>query len=256
MSSSPSQSPRLVDERRGPEHVAIIMDGNGRWAQARGLPRFEGHRRGVEAVRRSVRSAIEFGIPYLTIYSFSQENWSRPPDEVAMLMGLLKRYIRNDLADLHRNDVKVRVIGQRAGLSADIAALLDEAETLTAANRGLTLIVAFNYGARQEIVEAARLLAREAASGRLDPEAIDADLFSARLDGRDIPDPDLIIRTSGEQRLSNFLLWQAAYAELVFLPIHWPDFDQAAFAAALEQFAARERRYGGTGSADPVKSAS
>ena len=256
MSSSPPQSSCLGAERRTPEHVAIIMDGNGRWAQARGLPRFEGHRRGVEAVRRSVRSAIDFGIPYLTIYSFSSENWSRPPEEVAMLMGLLKRYIRNDLADLHRNDVKVRVIGQREGLSADIAALLDEAETLTATNRRLTLIVAFNYGARQEIVEAARRLAREAASGRLDPEAIDAELFSARLGAGEIPDPDLIIRTSGEQRLSNFLLWQAAYAELVFLPIHWPDFDHAAFAAALEQFAARERRYGGAGAAAPVKSAS
>ncbi len=232
------------------------MDGNGRWAEARGLPRFEGHRRGVEAVRRSVRAAIEFGIRYLTIYSFSSENWSRPPDEVAMLMGLLKRYIRNDLADLHRNDVRVRVIGQRAGLAPDIAGLLDEAETLTAANRGLTLIVAFNYGARQEIVEAARRLARDAAAGRLDPEAIDADLFSARLDAAEIPDPDLIIRTSGEQRLSNFLLWQAAYAELVFLPIHWPDFDQAAFAAALDEFAARERRYGGASAAAAVKSAS
>ncbi len=256
MSSSPTEPSRRLANRRGAEHVAIIMDGNGRWAQARGLPRFEGHRRGVEAVRRSVRAAIEFGIPYLTIYSFSSENWSRPPDEVAMLMGLLKRYIRNDLADLHRSDVRVRVIGQRVGLAPDIAGLLDEAETLTASNRGLTLIVAFNYGARQEIVEAARRLAREAASGRLDPEAIDADLFSARLGAAEIPDPDLIIRTSGEQRLSNFLLWQAAYAELVFLPIHWPDFDQAAFAAALEEFAARERRYGGVSAAAAVKSAS
>jgi undecaprenyl diphosphate synthase len=256
MSSSPTEPSRLVADRRGAEHVAIIMDGNGRWAQARGLPRFEGHRRGVEAVRRSVRAAIEFGIPYLTIYSFSSENWSRPADEVAMLMGLLKRYIRNDLAELHRSDVRVRVIGQRAGLAPDIAGLLDEAETLTASNRGLTLIVAFNYGARQEIVEAARRLAREAASGQLDPEAIDSDLFSARLGAAEIPDPDLIIRTSGEQRLSNFLLWQAAYAELVFLPIHWPDFDQAAFAAALEEFAARERRYGGVSAAAAVKSAS
>ena len=203
-----------------------------------------------------MRAAIDFGIPYLTIYSFSSENWSRPPDEVAMLMGLLKRYIRNDLADLHRNDVRVRVIGQRVGLAPEIAGLLDEAETLTAANRGLTLIVAFNYGSRQEIVEAARRLAREAAAGQLDPDAIDSDLFSVRLGAAEIPDPDLIIRTSGEQRLSNFLLWQAAYAELVFLPIHWPDFDQAAFAAALDEFSARERRYGGVGAAAPVKSAS
>ena len=180
MSSSPIETPRFNAKRREPEHVAIIMDGNGRWAQARGLPRFEGHRRGVEAVRRTVRAAIDFGIPYLTIYSFSTENWSRPAEEVAMLMGLLKRFIRNDLADLHRNDVRVRVIGLRAGLPADIAALLDEAETLTAANRGLTLVVAFNYGARQEIVEAARALARQAAEGKLDPAAIDADLFAMR----------------------------------------------------------------------------
>jgi undecaprenyl diphosphate synthase len=253
---SPIETSRFKAGRREPEHVAIIMDGNGRWAQARGLPRFEGHRRGVEAVRRTVRSAIELGIPYLTIYGFSSENWSRPAEEVAMLMELLKRYIRNDLADLHRNDVKVRVIGLRAGLPADIAALLEEAETLTAANRGLTLVVAFNYGARQEIVEAARSLARQAAEGRLAPSAIDVALFARRLDAAGIPDPDLIIRTSGEQRLSNFLLWQAAYAELVFLPIHWPDFDHAAFQSALAQFAARERRYGGVGAPAPIKSAS
>jgi len=256
MSSQPTETAHLAALRRRPEHVAIIMDGNGRWAQARGLPRFEGHRRGVEAVRRCVRAAIDFNIRYLTIYSFSSENWSRPAEEVAMLMGLLKRYIRNDLADLHRSDVRVRVIGQRVGLPPDIAALLDEAETLTADNRGLTLIVAFNYGARQEIVEAARRLAREAAAGRLDPEGIDADLFAGRLDAAGIPDPDLIIRTSGEQRLSNFLLWQAAYAELVFLPIHWPDFDHASFACALEEYASRERRYGGSSAAAPVKSAS
>jgi undecaprenyl diphosphate synthase len=256
MSTPPIETSRFAADRREPEHVAIIMDGNGRWAQARGLPRFEGHRRGVEAVRRTVRSAIDFAIPYLTIYSFSSENWSRPAEEVAMLMGLLKRYIRNDLADLHRNDVRVRVIGLRAGLPADIAALLEEAETLTAANRGLTLVVAFNYGARQEIVEAARSLARQAAEGKLDPAAIDADLVATRLDTAGIPDPDLIIRTSGEQRLSNFLLWQAAYAELVFLPIHWPDFDHAAFAAALAQFAARERRYGGARAPAPVMSVS
>ena len=256
MPTSPTESSRSTASGRSPEHVAIIMDGNGRWAQARGLPRFEGHRRGVEAVRGAVRSAIEFGIPYLTIYSFSSENWSRPAEEVAMLMGLLKRYIRNDLAELHGADVRVRVIGQRAGLAPDIAALLDEAETLTRANHGLNLIVAFNYGARQEIVEAARSLAREAAQGRLDPARIDIDMLASRLGAPDVPDPDLIIRTSGEQRLSNFLLWQAAYAELVFLPIHWPDFDRAAFESALAQFAGRERRFGGAGGAAPVKSVS
>ncbi len=244
-------------KRLGVEHVAIIMDGNGRWAKARGLPRIEGHRRGVEAVRRAVRAAIEFGLPYLTIFSFSTENWNRPAEEVSMLMGLLQRFIRNDLAELHANDVRVRVIGRRAGLPSDIAALLIEAEELTKTNGGLTLVVAFNYGGRQEIVEAARRLASLAAVGMLDPASIDADALQARLDTADIPDPDLIIRTSGEQRLSNFLLWQAAYAEFVFLPIHWPDFDKAAFQSALDQFAARERRYGGAG-AEPehVKSAS
>ena len=256
MPTSPTESSRSTASGGAPEHVAIIMDGNGRWAQARGLPRFEGHRRGVEAVRSAVRSAIDLSIPYLTIYSFSSENWSRPAEEVAMLMGLLKRYIRNDLAELHGNGVRVRVIGQRAGLAPDIAALLDEAETLTRANRGLNLIVAFNYGARQEIVEAARSLAREAAQGRLDPGRIDVDMLASRLGAPDVPDPDLIIRTSGEQRLSNFLLWQAAYAELVFLPIHWPDFDRTAFESALAQFAARERRFGGAGGATPVKSVS
>jgi undecaprenyl diphosphate synthase len=238
-------------------HVAIIMDGNGRWAQARGLPRFEGHRRGVEALRKAVRAAIEFGVAYLTIYSFSTENWNRPPDEVSMLMGLLKRFIRNDLAELHANDVRVRVIGGRAGLPTDIAALLAEAEELTRANGGLTLVVAFNYGGRQEIVEAARNLARLAAAGALDPASIDARAFEAELDTAEIPDPDLIIRTSGEQRLSNFLLWQAAYAEFVFLPIHWPDFDKSAFQSALDEFSARERRYGGAGAQPaPIKSAS
>jgi undecaprenyl diphosphate synthase len=240
-----------------PTHVGIIMDGNGRWAQARGLPRFEGHRRGVEAVRRAVRSAIDLGVRYLTIYSFSSENWSRPASEVSDLMGLLKRFIRNDLADLHRNNVRVRIIGLRRNLSADIQALLKEAEDVTRRNTGLTLVVAFNYGARQEIAEAARKLALEAAAGRLDAAAIDAAALGAYLDTSDIPDPDLVIRTSGEQRLSNFLLWQAAYAELVFLPMHWPDFDHAAFLAALAQYASRERRFGGTAAAAAiVKSAS
>jgi undecaprenyl diphosphate synthase len=240
-----------------PTHVGIIMDGNGRWAKARGLPRIEGHRRGVEAVRRAVRSAAELGMRYLTIYSFSSENWSRPASEVSDLMGLLKRFIRNDLADLHRNNIKVRIIGLRHNLSADISTMLNEAEDLTRANTGMTLVVAFNYGARQEIVEAARKLALEVAAGRLDPAAIDEAALAARLDTSDIPDPDLVIRTSGEQRLSNFLLWQAAYAEFVFLPMHWPDFDHAAFESALAQFAARERRFGGTtASTAIVKSAS
>jgi len=251
------ESPYDDLEPRVPRHVGIIMDGNGRWAQARGLPRFEGHRRGVEAVRRAVRAAIDCGVAYLTIYSFSTENWSRPPEEVSILMGLLKRFIRNDLAELHANDVRVLVIGSRNRLPADIASLLIEAEELTQSNRGLTLIVAFNYGARQEIVEAARQLVADVASGKLDPRHIDESCFESRLATAGIPDPDLIIRTSGEQRLSNFLLWQAAYAEFVFLPIHWPDFDKAAFQSALDQFAQRDRRYGGAKTTvSAVKSAS
>src|SRR5271168_3973506 len=251
--SRSSLAPRTA---RRPAHVAIIMDGNGRWAQARGLPRFEGHRRGVEAVRRAVRSAIEHDVHFLTIYSFSSENWSRPPEEVAMLMGLLKRFIRNDLAELNANGVKVRIIGERDNLTPDIVALIDEAETLTSDNHGLTLTVAFNYGARQEIVEAARRLAIDVRDGRLDAQAIGQDELVDRLDPSGLPDPDLVIRTSGEMRLSNFLLWPSAYAELVFLPILWPDFDDAAFVSALEQYAARERRFGAVAEADVVLSAS
>lgn len=228
-----------------PAHVAIIMDGNGRWAAARGLPRFEGHRKGVEALRRTVRAAKEFGVQYLTVYSFSSENWSRPAEEVGFLMGLLKRFIRNDLADMHQNNVRVRILGSRKGLADDIAALLTEAEALTAGNTGLTLVVAFNYGSRQEIAEAAASLARDAAQGRIDPDAITPELFAGRLWTADIPDPDLVIRTSGEVRLSNFLLWQAAYAEFVFTPVLWPDFDAAALGAAIDSFHLRDRRFGG-----------
>jgi undecaprenyl diphosphate synthase len=253
---SPARSTAGPRSDQTPTHVAIIMDGNGRWAKARGLPRFEGHRRGVEAVRRAVRAAIDHDVRYLTVYSFSSENWRRPPEEVAMLMGLLKRFIRTDLEELNRNGVRVRIIGERDSLTPDIEALLIEAETLTRDNRGLTLTVAFNYGARQEIVSAARRLAADVRDGRLDPSEIGEDEFAARLDTADLPDPDLIIRTSGEMRLSNFLMWQAAYAELVFLPILWPDFDDAAFVAALEQYAARERRFGAVPKAPAVLSAS
>jgi undecaprenyl diphosphate synthase len=228
-----------------PAHVAIIMDGNGRWAAGRGLPRVEGHRRGVEAVRRAVRSAIDLGVRYLTIYSFSSENWRRPAAEVADLMGLLKLFVRRDLADLHGNNVRVRIIGERAGLSADIAGLLDEAEERTRSNTGLTLVVAFNYGGRQEILRAVRRLASDVAEGRLAPEAIDFDALSGALDTTGIPDPDLVIRTSGEQRLSNFLTWQTAYAEYVIVPEFWPDFDDDAFRAALDEYHRRDRRFGG-----------
>ncbi len=239
------------DEMRGalkavpPRHVAIIMDGNGRWAAARGLPRLEGHRRGVEAVRRTVRAVAALGIQYLTLYSFSTENWSRPAQEVSDLMGLLKRFIRNDLADLHRSNVRVKIIGRRDNLAPDIRSLLQEAEDLTQQNTRLTLVIAFNYGSRQEIADAARRLAIEVAAGRLDPKDIDIDSVTGALDTAGIPDPDLVIRTSGEKRLSNFLLWQSAYTEFVFLPIHWPEFDQASLEGALLEFAARDRRYGG-----------
>jgi undecaprenyl diphosphate synthase len=228
-----------------PHHVAIIMDGNGRWAAQRGLPRGEGHRRGVEALRRTVRAAGEMGIRVLTIFSFSAENWSRPPAEIRDLMGLLRRFIRHDLADLHRNKVCVRIIGERADLEPDIRRLLEEAEELTRGNTNLTLVVAFNYGARQEIARAARDMVADVLAGRLALDAITADHFARYLDAPDIPDPDLIIRTSGEQRLSNFLLWQAAYSELVFVPIYWPDFDRAALEGAIADYQRRERRFGG-----------
>ena len=228
-----------------PAHVAIIMDGNGRWAASRGLPRFEGHRRGVEALRRTVRSAIDLGIRYLTVYSFSSENWRRPAQEVSDLMGLLKRFIRNDLADLHRNQVRVRIAGTRDGLSDEIKALLSEAESLTRDNAGLTLVVAFNYGSRQEIAEAAAALARDVAAGAIDASAITPEALAARLYTHGVPDPDLVIRTSGEVRLSNFLLWQAAYSEFVFTPVLWPDFDRAALESAIAEFHARDRRFGG-----------
>ncbi len=228
-----------------PAHVAIIMDGNGRWAKARGLPRLAGHRAGVEALRNTVRAAPELGISYLTVYAFSSENWSRPKSEVSDFMGLLKIFIRRDLADLHRSGVRVRIIGDREGLQPDIRALLEEAETLTVANQALTLVIAFNYGGRDEIARAARRLALAVRRGDLDPEAITAERFAAALDTAGIPDPELVIRTSGELRLSNFLLWQAAYSELVFLPCFWPDFSHEHFVEALRVFAGRERRFGG-----------
>jgi undecaprenyl diphosphate synthase len=228
-----------------PAHVAIIMDGNGRWAAHRGLPRVEGHRRGAEAIRRAVRSAADLGIPYLTLYSFSSENWRRPEQEVAELMGLLKHFVRNDLAELHANNVRVRIIGDREGLKPDIRALLEESEGLTALNHGITLIIAFNYGGRQEIVRAVRALAERVKAGTLDPNAIDMDLFEGLLDTQGIPDPDLVIRTSGEQRISNFLTWQTAYSEFVFLPGFWPDFDDAMLKSALDEYRRRDRRFGG-----------
>jgi undecaprenyl diphosphate synthase len=232
-----------------PQHIAIIMDGNGRWAAARGLPRVEGHRRGVDAVRRAVKAAGELGVRYLTVYSFSSENWSRPKSEILDLMNLMRRFVREDLADLHKANVRVRIIGERRALEADIRALIDECENLTRSNTALTLVVAFNYGSRQEIAASVQRLAEEVAAGRLKPQDITPDLIGQGLDTSDIPDPDLVIRTSGEQRLSNFLLWQAAYAEFVFLPMHWPDFNREALETALAEYRGRERRFGGLESA-------
>ena len=228
-----------------PRHIGIIMDGNGRWAAKHALPRSEGHRRGVEALRRAVRAAIELGIGTLTVYSFSMENWSRPADEVGMLMALLRRFIRNDLADLHNNNVRIRVIGTRDGLPSDIAPLLLEAEETTRRNDGLTLVVAFNYGGRQEIAAAARAIALDVAAGHLRASDVGEKDIEQRLSTFGLPDPDLVIRTSGEQRISNFLLWQGAYAEFVFLPVLWPDFDRASMEEAIAIYETRERRFGG-----------
>ena len=236
-----------------PRHVAIIMDGNGRWARSRGLPRAEGHRRGVQSIRDVVGHAKAIGLEWLTVFGFSSENWSRPADEVSELMGLLKLFIRRDLAELTRGDVRVRVIGGRDNLSGDIAALLIEAEEKTAGNTGLNLVIAFNYGSRDEIARATKAIAREVAAGRLGADEITVDLVAARLDTAGMPDPDLIIRTSGEQRLSNFLLWQAAYAEFVFVPDYWPDFDGAAFDRAIAEYLGRERRFGGLPQKDETR---
>lgn len=229
---------------RVPVHVAIIMDGNGRWARARGLPRTIGHERGVEALRKTVSAAHELGIRYLTVFSFSTENWSRPAEEVHGLFGLLRAFVRRDLERLHRDGVRIRVVGQREGLPADILDLIDRAEMLTVDNKAFNLTIAFNYGGRAEIVEAARRLARAAAAGEIAPEAIDEAMFAGALDTAGLPELDLLIRTSGESRISNFLLWQIAYAELVFVPTLWPDFARAELEAALAAFGGRERRFG------------
>jgi len=227
-----------------PLHVAIIMDGNGRWATARGLPRTAGHRQGAEAVRRTVRGAGELGIRYLTLFGFSSENWKRPPSEVSDLMGLLRLYLRHEIAELARNGARLRVIGERSGLARDIVELIEHAERLTASNTKIDLNIALNYGSRDEIVRAARSLAEAALRGEIKPDDIDETRFARALMTDGIPDPDLLIRTSGEQRISNFLLWQSAYAELMFTDVLWPDFGKAHLEAAIAEYAKRERRYG------------
>ena len=227
-----------------PHHVAIIMDGNGRWARKRHLPRQAGHVQGVSAVREIVRAASDIGLGNLTLFAFSSENWKRPATEVGALMGLFRAYFRSDLDELVARGVRVRIIGSRSRVARDIGQMIEDAEGRTAGNKGLNLTFAFDYGGQEEIVSAARELARAAAAGRLDPETITPELFAARLFTATLPEPDLVIRTSGEHRLSNFLLWQSAYAELVFVDTLWPDFSRAEFLATLETFAQRERRFG------------
>lgn len=228
-----------------PRHVAIIMDGNGRWAAARHLPRAMGHRAGVEAVRTVTRAARALGIEALTLYAFSSENWRRPADEVSGLMKLLKLFIRNDLAELVRENVRLRVLGDYRRFPADVVALIDDALERTAPNTGPILAIALNYGAQAELVRAAQTLAARAAAGAIDPASIDEAAIERQLETHDLPPLDLMIRTSGEQRLSNFLLWQAAYAELLFVDTLWPDFGADDLAAAVDAFGQRQRRYGG-----------
>jgi undecaprenyl diphosphate synthase len=229
-----------------PRHLAIIMDGNGRWARARGLPRTAGHRQGAEALREAVQGAAEHGIQHLTVFGFSAENWKRPAAEIDDLMGLLRRYLRAEIDELHRNGVRMRMIGDRTRLSDDIVDLIASGERQTAGNTRLTLTVAINYGGRQEIVGAAQRLAERAAAGEIDPAAIDETVFADELAAPDVPDPDVVLRTSGEKRLSNFLLWQCGYSELMFLDKLWPDFTRDDVARIIDDFRQRDRRYGAT----------
>jgi undecaprenyl diphosphate synthase len=230
-----------------PRHVAIIMDGNGRWAQQRGLPRIAGHKAGAEAVRRTIQAAADHGVEALTIYAFSSENWRRSAEEIADLTGLMRFYLERELATLEREGVRLKLIGDYSAFGPDLMKRLERAVERTAENSRLTLVIALNYGSRGELAAAARTLAGKAATGEIKPEDIDEQAIEAELQTQDLPQLDLLIRTSGELRLSNFLLWQAAYAELLFLDTLWPDFDEEAFAAALDKFAARERRFGGRG---------
>ncbi len=239
-----ASQPNPSDLRVVPRHVAIIMDGNGRWAKLRGNPRTMGHRSGVEAVRRTVEAAAEIGIKYLTLYGFSTENWKRPESEVSDLMGLLRLFIKRELATLHKNGVRIRIIGDRTRFDDDIRVLLANAEERTQGNTRLNLTIALSYGARAEITDAVRLIAQKVAAGEIRPDAIDENMVEAHLATVGMPDPDLLIRTSGEQRISNFLLWQSAYTEFVFDQVLWPDFGREHLEKAIENFAGRERRFG------------
>jgi undecaprenyl diphosphate synthase len=233
-----------ADQGIPPRHVAIIMDGNGRWAKMRGLPRTAGHKRGAESVRNAVSASRKLGISYLTLFGFSSENWKRPEGEVRALMGLLRLYLRSEVEELHKNGVRLRVLGERSRLDPDIVSLIENAEARTRDNTELTLLLALSYGSRQEMVNAAKKLSEEAKAGLIDPEEIDEEAVAGRLFTAGIPDPDLLIRTSGECRISNFLLWQCAYAEMLFLDTLWPDFGEADLERAVRDFICRDRRYG------------
>jgi undecaprenyl diphosphate synthase len=239
--AAPSPQPAMT-----PRHVAIIMDGNGRWARQRSRPRTFGHREGVEALRRTVEAAGELGVSYLTVFGFSTENWRRPAEEVNALFDLLRLYVARDLDRLAKEGVRIRVIGEREGLQSDIAGIIRDAESRTAHNSRLNLTIAFNYGGQDEIARAARRAAEDAAAGKLNPAELDVERFGAYLDTAELPAPDIVVRTSGELRLSNFLLWQAAYAELVFLDVLWPDFDRGSLEQAIDVYRRRDRRFGGS----------
>jgi undecaprenyl diphosphate synthase len=247
MSTEPAIQSRAASrpDLRIPAHIGVIMDGNGRWAKARGKPRTEGHVAGVKALRGLVEHCINYGVEYLTVFSFSSENWTRPKDEISFIFGLLRRFVASDLEKLHRNNVRVRIMGSREGLDDSLRRLIAEVEATTALNSGLQLQVAFNYGGKAEIAEAVRRIAGLVASGRLKAEDITEDTIGRALYTAGMPDPDIIIRTSGEQRISNFMLWQSAYAELVFVEENWPDFNEATFVRVLEEYSGRDRRYGG-----------
>ena len=241
MKAEPSQDQCFGEP---PRHVAIIMDGNGRWAKARGLPRIAGHRRGAESVRAAVECSIKYGVQNLTLYSFSSENWKRPAEEVSDLMGLLRRYLRSEIAGLNQNGVRLRVIGQRDDLSKDIIELIEDCEKTTESNTTLNLIIALSYGGRAEITSATRKIAEKAIAGSISTDQINEQIIVDHLDTAGIPDPDLLIRTSGEKRISNFLLWQLAYAEFVFTDTLWPDFSEQDYLDAISEFSRRERRFG------------
>jgi undecaprenyl diphosphate synthase len=243
--AAPEGGRELSDRGSVPRHVAIIMDGNGRWAKQRGLPRVAGHRAGAEAVRRALRAAADHGVEVLTIYAFSSENWRRSPEEIADLTALMRFYLERELKTLEKEGVRLKLIGDYSAFGRDLVERLEKAVERTAGNTRLTLVIALNYGSHTEIAAAAKVLAVKAKAGEIEPDEIDERSVAGELQTRDLPALDLLIRTSGEMRLSNFLLWQAAYAELLFLDLLWPDFDEAAFADALDRYAGRQRRFGG-----------